>query len=79
MCYRFIAMSDPSLLLSACRLDQLDEITATVIEDGHTHRPGVQRVPGERDAVGLQFPELRIQIVDLERRGRDAVGDKGVL
>ncbi|MDD9720876.1 hypothetical protein PVW51_09235 [Sulfitobacter sp. PR48] len=72
-------MSGPSLLLSACRLDQLDEITATVIEDGHTHGPGVQKVPGERDAVGRQFPELCNQIVDLERRGRDAVGDKGFL
>ena len=60
------------------RLDQLHEVAAGIVEDCHADRPRMHRVARECDAKTTQSFELKVQIVDLERRERDSSCDKSV-
>ena len=61
------------------QLDQLNEVAAGVIKDGHRGAADIDRCLREHDACRLKLFHLRFDVIDAESGPRDAVSLKGVL
>jgi hypothetical protein len=61
------------LLASRDHFDELDEIAACIIKDGHSDRACIHRLYREFDAKLAQPLELLLEVIHLEGRGGNPI------
>ena len=60
-------------------LDDLNQVSARIVENSHANRSRVHWFHSEPDAKIAQSPIFRVEVVDAKRSGGDAIRNKSVL